>query len=137
LRKYPPVPVYLRECTKDYRIPGKDVIIEKGTPVMVPIYGVQNDPDYFPQPERFDPRRFSPEEKAKRDHYTSIPFGEGPRICIGMYSDSDPQFFETFSCPTYDCRREIWFNADESRFDSIIIKIQVWSKSRDSDTFEI
>lgn len=42
------------------------------------------DPAYFSDPERFDPDRFSPEEKSKRDTCTWLPFGDGPKTCIGM-----------------------------------------------------
>ena len=50
---------------------------------MVAINGIQNDPKHFPNPDKFDPDRFSAEEKSKRDRLLHIPFGEGPRICIG------------------------------------------------------
>jgi cytochrome P450 family 6 len=57
--------------------------LETGTVVVIPVEAVHNDPKYYPEPERFDPERFSEEEKQKRHHYVYLPFGEGPRICIG------------------------------------------------------
>jgi len=84
LRKYPPVTVLNRECTKDYPIPGTNVIIEKGTPVIIPVEAIHHDPQYFPEPDRFDPERFSEEAKSGRHRFVYLPFGEGPRICIGM-----------------------------------------------------
>jgi cytochrome P450 len=84
LRKYPPVPILSRECTKTYKIPGTNIILEKGILTVVPVLALHHDPKYYPDPERFDPERFSEEEKAKRHHYVYLPFGEGPRICIGM-----------------------------------------------------
>jgi cytochrome P450 family 6 len=84
LRKYPPGPNLSRECTKDYKIPGTDVVLEKGMTAFIPTLALHHDPKYYPEPERFDPERFNEEEKAKRHHYVYLPFGEGPRICIGM-----------------------------------------------------
>ncbi|XP_069672099.1 probable cytochrome P450 6a14 [Periplaneta americana] len=84
LRKYPPLPILNRECTKTYHIPGTDVVLNKGDPTVIPVLGLHHDPKYYPNPERFDPERFSEEEKAKRHHYVYLPFGEGPRICIGL-----------------------------------------------------
>jgi cytochrome P450 len=83
LRKYPPVPILNRECTKTYKIPDTDIVLEKGILTVVPVLALHYDPKYYPDPERFDPERFSEEEKAKRHHYVYLPFGEGPRICIG------------------------------------------------------
>lgn len=58
-------------------------MIKEGTKVAISTLGLQHDPEYFPDPEVFDPERFSPENKEKIPHLSYIPFGEGPRICIG------------------------------------------------------
>nr|CAD7204332.1 unnamed protein product [Timema douglasi] len=84
LRKYPSVPNLERMCTKEYEIPETDVTIDEGTLVMIPSYALHHDPEYFPDPEKFDPDRFSKENKNSFPQYTYLPFGEGPRICIGM-----------------------------------------------------
>nr|CAD7591204.1 unnamed protein product [Timema genevievae] len=84
LRKYPSVPNLERMCTKEYVIPGTDATIDKGTLVMIPSYALHHDPEYFPDPEKFDPDRFSKENKNSFPQYSYLPFGEGPRICIGM-----------------------------------------------------
>lgn len=83
LRKYPVLPFLDRVCEEDYRIPGSDVILEKGTFVYVPMFGLHYDPQYFPEPEKFIPDRFSEENKKTIPAYSYIPFGEGPRNCIG------------------------------------------------------
>ncbi|XP_075217524.1 cytochrome P450 6A1-like [Lycorma delicatula] len=83
LRKYPPVPTLQRQCLKDYTLPdGK--IIKKGTLVVISVIGMHLDPKLFPNPEEFDPERFSKENIHKIQPYSYLPFGEGPRICIGM-----------------------------------------------------
>ncbi|KZC14179.1 Cytochrome P450 6k1 [Dufourea novaeangliae] len=84
LRKYPPLGFLDRVAVADYKIPNSDVVIEKGTPVYVPMIGLHHDPEYFPDPEKFDPLRFNEENEQKRPNYTYFPFGEGPHICIGM-----------------------------------------------------
>lgn len=84
LRKYPPVPFISRRCLKDYIIPNTDVEIEKGIEVLIPILGLHRDPEYYPEPEKFIPERFSDEEKQIRFPFTYLPFGEGPRMCIGI-----------------------------------------------------
>jgi cytochrome P450 family 6 len=84
LRKHPPVPMLTRKCSRPYKIPGSDIVLEKGTRVLIPLASLHHDPKYYPEPDRFDPERFSDEEKQKRHHYVYLPFGEGPRNCIGM-----------------------------------------------------
>ncbi|XP_063930041.1 probable cytochrome P450 6a17 [Zophobas morio] len=83
LRKYPPLPVLTRKCVKEYKIPDEDIIIEKGTIIAIPVLAIHYDEDYYPVPENFDPERFTEENRSKRHNYAHIPFGEGPRICIG------------------------------------------------------
>jgi len=83
LRKYPIAFGLLRECTQTYQVPESDLVIEKGVKVVVPVYSLHHDPKYFPDPDRFDPERFSPENKHKILQGTYLPFGDGPRICIG------------------------------------------------------
>ncbi|KAM4603326.1 cytochrome P450 3A27-like [Polymixia lowei] len=60
------------------------ITIPKGMLVMVPIYALHRDPDLWPNPEEFEPDRFSKENKQGIDPYTYLPFGAGPRNCIGM-----------------------------------------------------
>ncbi|XP_059614216.1 probable cytochrome P450 6a23 [Phlebotomus argentipes] len=84
LRKYPIVTNLLRNCTKDYEIPNSKVTIRKGTRIFIPIYGLHHDSDYYPNPDKFDPERFTKEAIASRPQCTYIPFGDGPRNCIGM-----------------------------------------------------
>lgn len=83
MRKYAPTAVLNRKVNEDYRIPGTDVILDKGSAVLIPVHGIHYDPEFYPDPEKFDPDRFSSEEKLKRDPMTFLAFGEGPRNCLG------------------------------------------------------
>jgi len=74
-----------RECSKPYKIPGTDTVLEKGVLVFIPVTALHYDSKYYPEPDKFDPERFSEEENQKRRHYVYLPFGEGPRICIGKF----------------------------------------------------
>lgn len=84
LRKYPPLGFLDRVALHDYKIPNSDVTIDKDTPVIIPMIAFHYDPKYFPNPEKYDPLRFSEEVKKTRPSYVYMPFGEGPHICIGM-----------------------------------------------------
>lgn len=70
-------------CVKDYQIPGTDVIIKKGTSILISILGIQRDPNYFPDPDKFDPESF--DGKISKDICGYLPFGLGPRMCSGTY----------------------------------------------------
>ncbi|XP_037085399.1 probable cytochrome P450 6a13 [Pollicipes pollicipes] len=84
LRIYPPPHHLERTCTKDYVLPGTDVHIPRGTLVQMPILMIHRDPEIHPDPLRFDPDRFLPEEKAKRHPCSYLPFGNGPRNCMAL-----------------------------------------------------
>ena len=71
-----------RGCTKACVI--KDLKIPKDSPILIPVYSIQRDPAVFPNPEKFDPERFSPLAKQSRNPYSFLPFGHGPHNCIGM-----------------------------------------------------
>ncbi|XP_035573670.1 cytochrome P450 3A12-like isoform X6 [Canis lupus dingo] len=82
LRLYPITGRLVRVCKKDVEISG--VFIPKGTVVMVPTFTLHQDPDIWPEPEKFQPERFSKKNKDSINPYTYLPFGTGPRNCLGM-----------------------------------------------------
>lgn len=81
MRMYPPAWVTARIAVAEDEIDG--VRIRKGDGVVVSPYITQHDPAWWPDPERFDPDRFTEQEEAKRPKYAYFPFGGGPRRCIG------------------------------------------------------
>jgi cytochrome P450 family 6 len=83
LRMYPILPFLDRVSTDTYKMPDCDFVLEKGVPVYISMLGMHYDPEYFPNPEKFDPNRFSEENKSNILPCSYFPFGEGPRICIG------------------------------------------------------
>lgn len=86
LRKYPPAPFLIRECTKAYQIPQSELVIEKGTPIIISSFGIHRDPDIYEEPLTFKPERFleSATGGGKATGLFYLPFGDGPKICIGM-----------------------------------------------------
>ncbi|XP_062137470.1 probable cytochrome P450 6a14 [Drosophila sulfurigaster albostrigata] len=83
LRKHSIVAHLMRVAQEDYKVPDTQLVIEKGTTLLIPIYAIHRDPEIYPDPERFDPSRFEPEAIEARHPYAYMPFGEGPRNCIG------------------------------------------------------
>ncbi|KAF5308489.1 hypothetical protein FQR65_LT06153 [Abscondita terminalis] len=83
VRKYPVLGFLDRLPLNDYRVPGTNFTIEKGIPVVIPVFALHRDGRYFPEPEKFDPERFSQANKFSIPTYAYMPFGEGLRYCIG------------------------------------------------------
>uniref|UniRef100_A0A1B6L3I1 Cytochrome P450 n=1 Tax=Graphocephala atropunctata TaxID=36148 RepID=A0A1B6L3I1_9HEMI len=84
LRRYPVFSHLSRDCTQKYKFSDSKLEIDKDVGLVVPVYSLHHDPKYFPDPFTFNPDRFSPENCNKRHPYVYLPFGEGPRMCIGM-----------------------------------------------------
>ena len=82
MRLYPPVPLMSRQAVVDTTLAGH--AIRAGTSVVMPIYAIHRHARRWEAPDEFDPERFSPEREAKIPRYQYMPFGAGPRICIGM-----------------------------------------------------
>lgn len=83
LRMHPPIGQIGRRCTEDTVLPVGNIKVDKGTQVIVPIFSIHYDPEYYPNPKVFDPERFTPEAMSERRRMTYLPFGEGNRLCIG------------------------------------------------------
>ncbi|XP_075165253.1 putative cytochrome P450 6a21 [Haematobia irritans] len=85
LRLYTVAPSLNRQAIEDYEVPGNPkYVIKKGMPVLIPISGIHHDEQYYPNPYTIDPENFAPDRVAARDPILYLPFGDGPRNCIGM-----------------------------------------------------
>nr|XP_033329017.1 cytochrome P450 6A1-like [Megalopta genalis]XP_033329018.1 cytochrome P450 6A1-like [Megalopta genalis] len=83
LRKYPPGTLLRRKCNKEYTFSNTKVTIPKDTGIFVPVYALHHDCNIYPNPEVFDPERFNDDAVAARHPMSFLPFGDGPRNCIG------------------------------------------------------
>ena len=81
MRLYPPAYILERRTTCDMQF--GDFVVPAGKTIMLSPYAMHHDPRYYPDPERFDPDRWLPEESAKRPRYTYFPFAAGPHKCVG------------------------------------------------------
>ncbi|CAG5058935.1 unnamed protein product [Parnassius apollo] len=82
MRKYQPMGWLDRMASKDYKLDDR-LTITVGTPVYVNVIGIHYDPKFYPEPERFNPDRFLSINKKNTNITTFVPFGDGPRSCIG------------------------------------------------------
>jgi len=82
LRMHPPVTQLERQCNKE--VTYDSIHIPKGMFVTVSTYALHYSEEYYPDPETFNPDRWSPENKANMDPHAYLPFGMGPRNCVAM-----------------------------------------------------
>ena len=82
MRLYPPVPIMSRQAVAATKIEGLD--IPAGMSILMPIYAIHRHAKRWENPDQFDPSRFAPGREDAIPRYQYMPFGAGPRICIGM-----------------------------------------------------
>lgn len=81
MRMFPIATFLSRDCTTPYQLPGTDIVLDKNQRISIPVPSIQMDPNNYPNPEVFDPERFK--DNNHRPSAIYLPFGDGPRICIG------------------------------------------------------
>lgn len=81
MRLYPPASGVAREALEDVEIGG--YLFKKGELISINFYAMHHSERHFSEPERFDPERFTKENETKIPRYAYLPFGGGPRVCIG------------------------------------------------------
>ena len=81
MRLYPPIPEFARQALSD--VPLGEFVIPKGTIVMVPVFAMHHDPRWFEDPDSFRPERFANGAEKALPKLAYLPFGGGPRVCIG------------------------------------------------------
>ncbi|NXP27014.1 THAS synthase, partial [Scytalopus superciliaris] len=82
LRMYPPAFRFTREAAKDCVVLGQH--IPAGAVIETAVGHLHHNPEFWPEPEKFIPERFTEEAKKERHPFAYLPFGAGPRGCIGM-----------------------------------------------------
>jgi cytochrome P450 len=83
MRLYPPAYMVVRRAAHAVEVGPCE--LKKGQAILVNIIGMHHRPDYFPDPEAFEPDRFSPAREALLPRHAYLPFGAGPRVCIGNH----------------------------------------------------
>ncbi|XP_060666659.1 probable cytochrome P450 6a14 [Drosophila nasuta] len=88
LRKYPALVSLTRVAAESYKfndkLTNKEIVLERGTKVYIPVNAIHNDPDIYPEPNKFNPERFETEAFQQRHPMAFLGFGDGPRNCIGL-----------------------------------------------------
>lgn len=101
LRMYPPVPIIARELREDLQLASENLVVPAGATVIIGTYLMHNDEKIYPNPTKFNPDNFLPENTAKRHYYSFIPFSAGPRSCVGKLSWSTGRTFSANKTMTF------------------------------------
>lgn len=83
LRLFPPVPIIARKVNQDIQLDTENYVIPSGCTVVVGTFKVHRNPEFYPNPEQFNPDNFLPERTQNRHYYSYMPFSLGPRSCVG------------------------------------------------------
>ncbi|XP_067217130.1 cytochrome P450 6B1-like [Linepithema humile] len=83
LRKYPLIELLKRQASSAYTFRNSEVTIPKNQLIGIPVHGIHHNPEIYPNPEVYDPERFMDEAAKSRPLMYFLPFGHGPRNCIG------------------------------------------------------
>jgi cytochrome P450 len=83
MRLYPPVWLIDRQVIRPLDLQGYHFPV--GTLLVLSPYTLHRRPEYFPDPERFDPDRFAPGKEEALPRMAYVPFGDGPRVCLGNH----------------------------------------------------
>lgn len=111
---YAPTSRVLRICTKPVTLPGTDIHLKENDVILVPVSALMRDPKYYPEPDKFDPERFSHEGKRNRPSHWYLPFGLGPRNCIGTYLSILFTIFKIFFYKLILCfRNALWIDVSK------------------------
>jgi cytochrome P450 len=103
LRLYPPAPGVVRHALHEDELAGYR--IPKGAEIAIYQYVTHRHPDYWENPEQFDPERFTPERSFGRPRFAYFPFGGGPRLCIGnTFALTEAQLILATVAQTYSVR---------------------------------
>ncbi|CAN7937490.1 unnamed protein product [Ixodes hexagonus] len=84
LRLFPGATRLDRSPTEDYVLGDTGISVPKGGTITIPVYAMHRDPENFPDPDAFVPERFSEENASSIRPYTYLPFGAGPKCCMGV-----------------------------------------------------
>ena len=81
MRLFPPAPLIVRRTSRPVSLAGK--VVPAGCSIHIPVYAMHRQERLWPQATTFDPDRFAPDVSADRQRFAYMPFGAGPRVCIG------------------------------------------------------
>lgn len=83
LRLHPPYSIVTRQCVKTYQYPDSNLIIDKKVTINIPIEAIQRDEEHYKKANTFNPERFLDDDSSPKHCYAYLPFGAGPRKCLG------------------------------------------------------